>query len=481
MALTAQLLSWGNELALRGQFREAASYYQQLVQLEPGHGEALHNLGLMLAKQQQFAEALAWYDRALASNAQYADAHYHKGNALRSLRRLSEAVEAYRAALRLRPDFAEARGGLGNALAGLGRAADALAEHQEAVRLKPDSPEGHSNVGLALAHLGRHDEALASYNRALELRPDFVDAHYNRSLTLLTLGNFSQGWSEFEWRWRYPWSAPRNFSQPLWDGRPLAGQTILLHSEQGLGDTIQFIRYAPLVKARGGQVVVECQPALVPLLTGCHGIDLLIGRCAALPAFTVHSPLVSLGRVFETGLATIPAEIPYLQAEPARVEHWRREVGAPGGFKIGIAWQGSSAYRWDFHRSVRLAAFAPLAQVPGVRLISLQKGHGVEQIGNVNFEVADLGSRFDPASFADVAAAVMDLDLIVTVDTAIGHLAGALGRPVWVALSFAPDWRWLLARPDSPWYPTMRLFRQERFGDWEGVFNRIAAELSSRG
>jgi Flp pilus assembly protein TadD len=478
MGTLADLLTHGNALAMQGRFREAAACYQQLLQLQPNHAEARNNLGVMYAEQRQFAGALAYYDEALTLNPQYADAHYNKGNALRALERLSEAADAYENALRLRPGFAAAHLNRGIALAGLGRTLDAVAEYQLALRLQPRYVEAHSNLGLALAHLGRHVEALACYQRALELRPDFADAHYNRSLTWLAQANFAQGWPEYEWRWRLPESPPRPVPQPLWDGTPLAGQSILLHSEQGLGDTIQFIRFAPLVQARGGKVVVECQPALVPLLRGCPGIDVLVGRGDALPAFAVHCPLMSLPRIFNAGVEPSPAEIPYLQSDPARVERWRREIAGLSLIKIGIAWQGSAGYRWDRLRSIPLAQFAPLAQVPGVRLISLQKGPGVEQIQEVDFEVVDLRDKLDSdAAFVDTAALMQSLDLVITSDTAAAHLAGALGRPVWAALSLAPEWRWLLERSDSPWYPTMRLFRQRLFGVWADVFERITNEL----
>jgi Flp pilus assembly protein TadD len=475
---TAELLSKGNALAIQRRFREAAAVYQQILLLEPTHTDALNNLGVMHAEQRLLAEAIACYDRALASDPRNADAYYNKGNAFWSMERRAEAAEAYQNALHLRPDFAEAHLNLGIALAGLGNPVDAVGHYQKAIQLKAAlAAEGHNNMGLALAHQGRHEDALPCFERALELRPDFADAHYNRALTWLALGNFAQGWAEFEWRWRLPELPPRNVPQALWDGTPLGGQTILLHTEQGLGDTIQFIRFASLVKARGGNVAVECQPALVPLLAGCKGIDLVVGQGDSLPAFAVHCPLLSLARIFNAGVAPIPVEVPYLQVDPAQVERWRREISTLNHLKIGIVWQGSTGYRWDSLRSVALAEFAPLAHVPDVHLISLQKGYGIEQIGTVDFAVTDLGSRFDPVSLADVAAAIKNLDLVVTVDTAIGHLAGALGMPVWVALSRGPDWRWMLERTDSPWYPTMRLFRQKLFGVWADVFERIAREL----
>jgi hypothetical protein len=256
----------------------------------------------------------------------------------------------------------------------------------------------------------------------------------------------------------------------------------LLHAEQGLGDTIHFIRYAPLVQARGGKVVVECQRPLLQLLGRCAGIDKLIGQGTALPGFDVHAPLLSLPFLFRTTLATIPATVPYVFAEPVLVEAWRRELAPIGSFKIGISWQGNPQHAWDRVRSIPLSQFAPLAGLPGVHLFSLQKGPGSEQVPNAAFPITDLAGRLDEQSgpFMDTAAVMKNLDLIITADTALAHLAGALGVPVWIPLHFPPDWRWLLERDDSPWYPTVRLFRQQRRGDWQGAFERIVEALRER-
>jgi hypothetical protein len=297
----------------------------------------------------------------------------------------------------------------------------------------------------------------------------------------LLTGDFERGWAEYQWRWKAEQCQWRDFSQPLWDGRPLEGRTILLHAEQGLGDTIQFVRYAALVKQRGGGVVVECPTPLLSLLASCERIDRLMGRGDELPAFDLQAPLLSLPGIFHTSLDTIPADGPYLFADPGLVGRWRQELGGIAGFKIGIAWQGNPKNPDDRNRSIPLSDFEPLAGCSAVRLLSLQKEAGTEQLQKVagRFPVIDLGSRLDEAAgaFMDTAAVMMNLDLVVTSDTAIAHLAGALGVPVWVAISFVPDWRWLLDRSDSPWYPTMRLFRQTRLGDWAGVFEEIKAAL----
>jgi ADP-heptose:LPS heptosyltransferase len=298
------------------------------------------------------------------------------------------------------------------------------------------------------------------------------------------MGDFEHGWPEYEWRWRRPKSPPRRLPQPRWDGAPLAGKTLLVYMEQGLGDMLQFIRYAPLLKAQGANVLVECPAFLHPLLSRCPGIDRLLAEGSPLPEFDVHVPLLSLPHLLGTTLATIPAQVPYLYAGEERVQRWAEELRPLEGFKVGICWQGNRHHQWDHFRSFPVEHFAALAAVPGVRLVSLQKGPGAEQLRKLggSFPVVELDSEKDAsaAAFMDTAAIMKNLDLVVTVDTSIAHLAGGLGVPVWVALSAVSDWRWLLQREDSPWYPTLRLFRQRALGDWDGVFGRMAAELKKQ-
>jgi hypothetical protein len=328
----------------------------------------------------------------------------------------------------------------------------------------------------------------------LKLDPEFLSARWNRTLLSLLQGNFEQAWPEYERRWELPGTPRRDFAEPLWDGSPLAGRTILLYAEQGLGDTVQFIRYVPLVKQCGGKVVVECQPHLLRLLSNMPEIDRLIAHGSPLPAYDVRAPLLSLPGIFRTTLANVPATVPYLVADPALVEWWRQGLAKSDVlplpsvigpcFKVGIAWQGSVTYRYDRQRSIPLAYFSKLAEVPGIQLISLQKGPGTEQLAALGEgqRIVNLSRQLDEKSgaFMDTAAVMKNLDLVITSDTVVAHLAGALGVPVWVALALTPDWRWLLERDDSPWYPTMKLFRQTRFGDWAAVFERMAAELRTR-
>ena len=425
-------------------------------------------------------EAAACYCRALELKPDYADTYYNLGNVLKNQGKLDEAIACYRRALELRPDYAEAHSSLGGVFRDQGRLDEAIACCHRALELKPDYAEAYNNLGSAVYDQGNLDKAVACYRRARELKPDFADAHLNQSLLSLLVGDLERGWVEYEWRWKTTSVQRRDFSQVAWTGQSLEGKTVLVHAEQGLGDTIQFVRYAPLVKQRGGTVIVECPRPLLFLLASCAGIDRLVERGDELPAFDVQASLLSLPGIFRTTLEDIPATVPYLFADLGLVERWRKELGGATGFKIGIAWRGNPTHPNDRARSIPLSCFEPLASLPGVQLFSLQKGVGVEQLQEVagRFPVAELGSRLN--DFVETAAAMMNLQLVITCDTAIAHLAGALGVPVWVAIPFVPDWRWLLNRRDSPWYPTMRLFRQAKRGDWQGVFEEIKAELASR-
>jgi hypothetical protein len=343
----------------------------------------------------------------------------------------------------------------------------------------PHAVEGYTNIGTVLYRQERWAEAISWYNKAIALRPDFAYARFARACVWLRQGNFEQGWPEYGWRWRCA-DAPRcRFTQPQWDGSPLAGRTILLHAEGGLGDALHFIRYVPLVKKRGGTVIVECFGRVAPLLTDCSSIDHMVVTGTALPAIDVQASFMSLPAILGTRLATIPAEVPYIRADAERVAYWRQQLERWPGRKVGIVWQGDRRHRHDRRRSVPLALFRPLAQIPGVQLVSLQHGDGTEQLAALDlpFPVVDLGSRFETESLSDAAAVMMSLDLVIAIDSGLAHLAGALGRPVWTLVYTLPDFRWLLNREDSPWYPTMRLFRQTEAGQWEPVFERVAEAL----
>ncbi|HEV3005288.1 MAG TPA: tetratricopeptide repeat protein [Pirellulales bacterium] len=472
----------GNLYLEQGRLEEAAACCRQALALKPDLADAHNNVGAALAAQGKHEAAEASYREALRLRPSFAEAHNNLGNALRELGRIDEAVASLHEAVRLKTDFAEAHGGLGMALLSRGDLDAAAASCRRAIELKPRLAQAHVSLGFVLSELGQLEESLAEYDTALSIESGLADARKNRSLVWLLQGRLGEAWPEYEARWKAPELPPRPFREPLWDGSPLAGKTILLHAEQGLGDTLQFIRYAALVRERGGRVVVACQRPLVPLLTaGCAGIERVVAQGDPLPAFEVHAPLLSLPRIFGTTLDNVPANVPYIQPDPRLVETWRRELSVFRGTKVGIAWQGSLKYRWDRKRSVPLSRFEALARVNGVQLFSLQKGHGSEQLAQATsrFPLVDLARRLDETAgpFVDTAAVMKCLDLVITTDTAIPHLAGALGVPVWCAVSYMPDWRWLLGRDDSPWYPTMRLFRQQRLGEWDEVFERMAAAL----
>lgn len=468
-----------------GRLERAVELYRTVLALDGGHAGAAHRLGVLAAESGHHPLAVELLRRAVEADPAIALYHVDLGGALHELGRLDEAAACYRRALALEPDHLVARVNLGNALRDLERPGEAVAELERAGAQAPDHAVVQMNLGCALHDLGRLEAAAARHRRALALAPDHPEAHWNLGQALLLQGDLAAGWTEYEWRTVTANGPRRTFERPPWDGGDLTGRTILLHAEQGLGDTLQFIRYAPLVKARGAAaVIVESPPALTALLRGVDGVDRLVPTGAALPAFDRHAPLPSLPHLFGVGEDSIPAGVPYLRPEPDRVAWWRERLAAgPPGLRVGVAWQGNPHGRVDRGRSPPLAALAPLAAVPGVRLISLQQRDGVEQLAALpeGMAIETLGPGVDAdGAFVDTAAIMMSLDLVVSSDTAIPHLAGALGRPVWLAVKRVPDWRWLLGRADSPWYPTLRLFRQRRDGDWDGVFRAIAAALAAR-
>jgi len=473
-------LNRGNDFYALGRLGDAAASYREALRLDPRQVVAMSNLAAVLAQQGQLAEAEASLRRAVEVRPDHAEAWSNLGNVLRVLGRNDEAVACYREAVRLDPGHARAHYNLGTALTGRQQHAEAVPWFQAALRLQPDHVEAHENLAACLTMLRRPYEALAQYEEALRLQPGRARSRWNRAMCWLSLGEYPRGWPEFEWRWGLNGMPRRQFPRPAWDGAPLEGRTILLHAEQGMGDTIQFIRYARLVRDCGGKVLVACQRPLLRILEGTPGIDQVVEWGGPLPDFDVHCALMSLPGVFGTRLETIPADVRYLAADPALVAQWRRQLDPIAGLKVGICWAGNPEQPNDGNRSTRLVRFAPLAQVPGVHLVGLQVGPAREQVREVAgaWPLTDLGGRLD--DFAVTAAVIANLDLVVSIDSAVAHLAGALGAPAWVALSFAPDWRWLLEREESPWYPTARLFRQARPGDWDDVFRRIAAALVGR-
>jgi tetratricopeptide (TPR) repeat protein len=508
----AEALASGFEFHKRGELAQAESTYREVLAREPRHARALHLLGVLALQTARLEEAIALLEQSVAADSSAAeylgnlalaystarrhtdalnvaergcalnprlpDIHHQRGLALFHLGRLEEAVESFRRALELFPDYASAHSNLGVTLQALGLLDEAEGAMRRAIELEPSNAVYHFNLGTLAKDRADPTTAIGHYDEALRRDPSYSQALAARGAALLSLGLLRPGWQYYEHRADCPQFNTFKFPQPMWDGSPLGGRTLLVHCEQGFGDTLQFIRYLKSAEPTGGTVVIAVQPALIPLLAQA-GFHALVSRDGPLPPFDVHAPLLSLPRILGTDEATIPRNVPYLAAPPARIAHWRGELARCEGLKVGIACKGRSEFQGDRFRSIPLQCFAPLARIPGVCLVSLQRKPSLAELagGKVPFEVVEFGEVLDDPPFVDLAAVIQNLDLVVSADTAVAHLAGALGARVWAALAFAADWRWMLHRPDSPWYPTMRLFRQRRRGDWSQVFDDIAREI----
>ncbi len=425
-------------------------------------------------------EALARFQAALDLDPSNAILHLHAGAALHDLGRYAEAVASYRKALGSAPDIGETHNNLGNSLLALGRFAEAADCFSRAAAILTTSAVPLAARATALQALGKISAAEAECRKAILLDPAFAAAHWNLALNLLLQGQYVEGWQEYEWRWRKPdFTSPcRHTDIPLWDGSLLEGKIILLHAEQGFGDAIQFVRYAPLVAERGGTVIIECHPQLVRLFQTVPGVWHVVPFGAALPPFSCQAPLLTLPGIFGTTLKNIPSMYPYLWATTEQRLKWSALMSAyPADIRVGLVWVGKSFP--DPLRSCRLAELAPLASINNVTFFSLQLEDGAQQ-GNSppsGMDLADLTGQID--DFADTAALIEQLDLVITIDTAVAHLAGAIGKKVYLMLPFAPDWRWLLERNDSPWYPLTRIFRQKQPGDWGNVITSMQSALET--
>jgi tetratricopeptide (TPR) repeat protein len=470
----ARLCDLANALLAEGELDEAIGCYAQAIALRPEMPEAHNNMGVALRRAGKIDEAIAAFGRALDIHLDYADAHNNLGNALCAREDWNAACACFSQAIRLRPDFADAHGNLGNALLGRGLIEPAIACYRRALAIKPDAHGVHNNLSNALCAKGDMAGAMAACRRSLELRPDFAEARLSLSILLLLQGDLENGWREYEWRWKSQEhrTAAAKFPRPMWNGEALGGRRILLHSEQALGDTLQFIRYARLVAQRGGKVIAAVQKELVKLIRSADGVETAVDRNDALPDFDVHCPLLSLPRVFGTTLQDVPADVPYLHADK---EKWAARMPADGRMKVGLAWAGG---KHPPGRSIELKELAALLENPRIWLCSLQKGDAARQLAGARMPMADWTDELH--DFSDTAALVSNLDLVISVDTAVAHLAGGLGKRTWVLLKFVPDWRWMLGGDRSPWYPNMRLFRQARDGDWSRPIRQLAEALHER-
>ncbi|MGD9719620.1 MAG: tetratricopeptide repeat protein [Pirellulales bacterium] len=506
-----------------GRADEAIARLQGLLARAPNHAETHNHLGALLAERGQLAAAIQHFEIAVRLRPQWTEPRQNleqarvnelnqRGLAQVAAADLAGAIACYRQALVLRPDDVASRGNLGNALklqgqfeeaaecfVGLlaqapqlgaahyslgtvrckqGRHAEAEQHLRRAIELQPQDSQSYCELGRVMLEQNRVDEALSAYRRAVECAPASAAAHFHLAFALLLAGDFAAGWREYEWRLKLPRVRPVSLTEPEWTGSPLAGRTLLVRGEQGFGDALQFVRFAETLERAGATVVVECHRALARLLATCPGVSQTLASGEPPPVIDCHVAMQSLPGLLAVTAESFPAKVPYLSVDEESIERWRSRYVPGDSFRVGIAWQGDPGHVNDCNRSFPLERFAQIARLPGVQLYSLQvSATGREQLPAVvdAWPIVDLAPRL--TDFYETAAAMQHLDLVITCDSAPAHLAGALGRPVWVALPFAPDWRWLLNRQDSPWYPSMRLFRQPRHGDWEGTFRQIEAAL----
>jgi tetratricopeptide (TPR) repeat protein len=498
----------------RGQrFDKAEAIYRKILKKEPNNAGALHMLGLLTLRKDRAERAVQLLIKAAKIAPDRPEILCDLGNAFKGMGRHKDAIKAHRMVLTLLPESPEAHSNLGSAFNAAGKAGKAVECFEKAVKLRPNDPEllynlgngmlaaerfreaeeilrrviyerpdhirAHINLGAALKEQGKYDAAIERLQKAIAAHPASAEAHWNYGLTLLSLNKFEEGWSEYEWRTALPGFAMQHPGTPQWQGEPLEGRVLLVHAEQGLGDTIQFARYLPLLQKLDGRVLFACTPRLHKLLRAVPGM-VELAPIDRLPKHDVQSPLISLPRLFENGLPYVPKNPAYLPAERARVEVWREALGETAKFRIGIAWQGSPDYGNDVRRSIPLVNFDRLVRTEGVEIVSLQQGEGLGQIAELGWEnrIRDYSAHMDrDGAFVDTLAVMASLDLVVTSDTAIAHVAGAAGRPVQVALCHQPDWRWGLRNDRSAWYPSMTLVRQKTPGDWAEVFDRIVSAL----
>jgi len=447
----------------------------QKLALREREAARIYATGIEQHKNNNLNAAIESYGKSLILNPKTPEVYNNMGAALRGTGKLEAAVACYRFCLNIRPNHPGVYSNIGNAYRELGSLQLSIESHQRAVELAPNDASTHYNLGLALRDFGHTEQSLSAFETALRLDPNHVECRWDRSLTLLALGDYARGFEEFEWRWKLARTPKRALTTPEWDGAKLKGKTVLIYQEQGIGDMIQFARYIPLVKEQGVNVVVECQPELASLMSTVPGIDKVINVGSALPKYDCHIAMMSLARVFKTTLETLPNKTPYMGPPegvsiqlPTSMDHQRQ---------IGIAWARRPTHTNDINRSCDFKYFIELLGVPGVSVYSLQKGLYEADIkeNGCSALVIEMGSKLN--DFADTTALIQQLDLVITVDTAVAHLAGAMGKSVWVVLPFAADWRWMVETSESPWYPSMRLFRQRKPGNWKQVFIDIREAL----
>lgn len=497
-----------------GRYDKAEAIYKKILKKDAQNVGALHMLGLLAQKKDRPERAIQLLIKAAKLDPRRPEILCDLGNAFKAMGRHKDAIKAHRMVLTMLPNSAEAHSNLGSAYKAAGKSGKAVICFESALKMRPKDPElkfnlgsglvaseryeeaeellrqvvyekpehigAQINLGASLKEQGRYDAAIRRYQKAIAAVPESADIHWNHALTLLATGNYEDGWAEYEWRMALPGFAMEKMDRPQWQGEDLEGRTLLIHAEQGLGDTLQFIRYLQFVQDIDGDIIFACPPRLVPLARNAASGIQVVGT-DKIPGHDLQSPLLSLPRLFNESLPFEPDGDSYLATDTGRVAKWSDQLGENPGRRIGIAWQGSTGYQNDGRRSIPLLNFEPLARIDGTQIISLQQGAGTEQIAEMAWRdrITEFGPDMDgDGAFVDTLAVMASLDAVVTSDTAIAHLAGAAGLPVYLALCHLPDWRWGLKGQSSPWYSTMRLFRQEQPGDWKTVFDNIASTIA---
>lgn len=467
----------------QGRLQEAVQSYLSALQLNPNYAEAFNNLGNAYKNLEDFREAINCYLKAIQFKPGNPAVYNNMGTVLRVMGEMENAAKCFKTALALKPDYAEAYQNFGTVLKEQGKLDEAANSYRTALQLNPQSAVSYVGLGNVLIECGKVDEALQSYETALALKPDFPEAKWNQALAYLMKGELEKGWEGQELRLKFQKYYPHVYQKPFWKGETFQGKRLLIYDEIGYGDVFQFIRYLPWVKARGGTVVFECKKGLSRLLSDFPGIDELLERSnEPVPEenFDLQLPMESLPGIFGTTLATIPADVPYLIVDPQLAQSWKKRLDVYAGFKVGLVWAGNPNNQYDSARSCALLDFTPLAAIEGVTFVSLQKGPAEAQLTNPpqGMRIIALGSELN--DFADTAAVIESLDIVISVETAAPHLAGALGKEIWTILSFVPAWRWMMERSDSPWYPSMQLFRQTQRGEWGEVMREVAIQLKQK-
>jgi tetratricopeptide (TPR) repeat protein len=460
-------------------FDSGIKHIEKALHINPNLIEAYNNLGNIYQEIKQPEKAIQCYRKALQLDPFLAKTYYNLGIALQDTKQTDEAVSCYLKAIQLNTHTPGLYNNLGLAQQEKGQFDKAISSYKKALHIDQSFVEALYNLGNVFNELGQYYEAIHSYQKAIKLNPDYVEAHYNLSLVLLLTGDFRHGWEEYKWRWKLKDRETYRYSRPLWEGA-VNDKTILLHAEQGFGDTVQFIRYAPLVAERCKNVIVKCQKELASLLQTVEGITQVFVKDDQLPEFDFHCPLLNLPSIFSTTISNIPSKAPYIACDSKSIAKWKDKLLQNGpGIKIGLVWSGNPKHKKDHKRSCSLEMFSPLADVDKATYYSLQKGKAATEADDPANGLKVINYTEDIHDFTDTAGFIENLDLIISVDTAVAHLAGALGKPVWTLLPYSPDWRWMLDREDSPWYPAMRLFRQTEPGNWDGVIQHVKESLKA--